>query len=113
MVGRVLDEESRGIDEPARYGGEEFAVALPETGLAGAVELAERIRSRIATQRVPGVDGADPLRVTVSIGAASMPASADGARELFAAADAALYEAKRAGKNRVCTAPARSPAGQA
>ena len=113
MVGRVLDEESRGIDEPARYGGEEFAVALPETGLAGAVELAERIRSRIATQRVPGVDGADPLRVTVSIGAASMPASADGARELFAAADAALYEAKRTGKDRVVAAPARSPAGQA
>jgi diguanylate cyclase (GGDEF)-like protein len=113
LVGRVLDEESRGIDEPARYGGEEFAVALPETGLAGAVEVAERIRSRIESQRVPGVDGADLLRVTVSIGAASIPASADGTRDQIAAADAALYEAKRAGKNRVVTAPARSPAGQA
>jgi diguanylate cyclase (GGDEF)-like protein len=112
MVGRVLDQESRGIDEPARYGGEEFAVALPETGLAGAVELGERIRSRIESESVPGVDGGGSLRVTASIGAASMPVSADGARDLIAAADAALYEAKRAGKNRVVTAPARSPAGQ-
>ena len=54
MVGRVLSQESRGIDEPARYGGEEFAVALPETGLAGAVELAERIRARIESERVTG-----------------------------------------------------------
>jgi diguanylate cyclase (GGDEF)-like protein len=112
MVGRVLGEESRGVDEPARYGGEEFAVALPETGLAGAAELAERIRSRIESELLPGADGADPLRVTASIGAASMPVSAATARDLIAAADAALYEAKRAGKNRVATAPAGSPAAK-
>jgi diguanylate cyclase (GGDEF)-like protein len=110
MVGRVLKAESRGVDEPARYGGEEFAVALPETGLTGAVELAERIRARIASERVASVDGASPLHVTASVGAASMPVSADGARALIAAADAALYEAKRAGKNRVAAAPAGSPA---
>jgi diguanylate cyclase (GGDEF)-like protein len=112
MIGRVLDEESRGIDEPARYGGEEFALALPETGLGGAVELAERIRSRIESERVPGVDGGGPLHVTASLGAASMPASAASAQDLVASADAALYEAKRAGKNRVATASARSQAGQ-
>jgi diguanylate cyclase (GGDEF)-like protein len=112
MVGRVLGQESRGVDEPARYGGEEFAVALPETGLAGAVELAERIRARIESERVPGVDGQPELRVTASVGAASMPVSADGARDLIAAADAALYEAKRTGKNRVVKAPASSPAGK-
>jgi diguanylate cyclase (GGDEF)-like protein len=112
MVGRVLGQESRGVDEPARYGGEEFAVALPETGLAGAVELAERIRTRIESERVPGVDGQAALRVTASVGAASIPASAEGARALIAAADAALYEAKRSGKNRVVTAPAKSPAGK-
>jgi diguanylate cyclase (GGDEF)-like protein len=112
MVGRVLGQESRGVDEPARYGGEEFAVALPETGLAGAVELAERIRSRIESERVPGIDGQPALRVTASIGAASMPVSAEGARELIAAADAALYDAKRSGKNRVATAPRKSPAGK-
>jgi diguanylate cyclase (GGDEF)-like protein len=113
MVGRVLREESRGVDEPARYGGEEFAVALPETSLSGAAELAERVRSRIASESVPGVDGQAPLKVTASIGAASMPDSAAKARDLIAAADAALYEAKRAGKNRVVRAPARSPAGRA
>jgi diguanylate cyclase (GGDEF)-like protein len=113
MVGRVLREESRGVDEPARYGGEEFAVALPETSLSGAAELAERVRSRIESESVPGVDGQAPLKVTASIGAASMPASAENARDLIAAADAALYEAKGAGKNRVVTAPAKSPAGRA
>jgi diguanylate cyclase (GGDEF)-like protein len=112
MVGRVLDEESRGVDEPARYGGEEFAVALPETDLAGAVEVAERIRSRIESERVPNIDGAVPLRVTASVGAASMPASASSVQELIAAADAALYEAKRAGKNRVVTSSAGTRAGQ-
>jgi diguanylate cyclase (GGDEF)-like protein len=112
MVGRVLDEESRGVDEPARYGGEEFAVALPETDLAGAVEVAERIRSRIESERVPHVDGATALRVTASVGAASMPASATSVQELIAAADAALYEAKRAGKNRVVTSSARARAGR-
>jgi diguanylate cyclase (GGDEF)-like protein len=112
-VARILDEESRGVDEPARYGGEEFAVALPETDLRGAVEVAERIRSRIESERVPGVDGVGPLRVTASVGAASMPASAADVQDLVAAADAALYEAKRSGKNRVVAAPARSEAGRA
>ena len=53
MVGRVLQLESRGVDEPARYGGEEFAVALPETGLEGALDLAERVRARIESEQVP------------------------------------------------------------
>jgi len=111
-LGRILDDESRGIDEPARYGGEEFAVALPETGLEGAVELAERIRARIESERIRGVNGTSPLRVTASVGAASMPVSAEHVQDLIAAADAALYQAKRSGKNRVVAAPARSQAGR-
>jgi len=112
MVGRVLNLESRGVDEPARYGGEEFAIALPETGPEGAIELAERIRVRIEAERVPMTDGSVTLSVTASIGTASMPGSADGAQALIAAADAALYEAKREGKNRVMSAPAPRAAGR-
>jgi diguanylate cyclase (GGDEF)-like protein len=110
MVGRVLDSESRGVDEPARYGGEEFVVALPETGLEGARELGERIRSRIEAEAVPMADGGEAVRVTASVGAATMPTSAGTAEALIAAADTALYAAKRDGKNRVAAAPAVSAA---
>ena len=72
-VGAILDAESRGIDEPARYGGEEFVVALPETSLEGAVEVAERIRARIEAEPVPLVDRKGEISVTASFGAAEMP----------------------------------------
>jgi diguanylate cyclase (GGDEF)-like protein len=105
-IGEILRSEPRAIDEPARYGGEEFVVALPETGSEGAVELAERIRARLEREDIAHIHGDDPLRVTASFGTATMPGSAASVRELFAAADEALYEAKRQGKNRVVTAPA-------
>jgi diguanylate cyclase (GGDEF)-like protein len=104
-VARILRASSREIDEPARYGGEELAVVLPGTDLEGAFLLAERVRQGIEGLRLPVMtpDGA-PLRVTASFGAATMPASGGDARDLVAAADAALYEAKRAGKNRTVRA---------
>jgi len=107
VIGRLLLDEPRAIDEPARYGGEEFVVALPETGTDGAVELAERIRERLEAEEIPLLDGSGPLRVTASFGTATMPVSAATVRQLFVAADEALYEAKRSGKNRVVTAPER------
>jgi diguanylate cyclase (GGDEF)-like protein len=111
-IARVLQAESRAIDEPARYGGEEFAVALPETGPDGAADVAERIRARIETKAVPATDGGAALRVTASVGVATIPMSASGPDELVRAADEALYEAKRTGKNRVCKAePVPRPAG--
>jgi diguanylate cyclase (GGDEF)-like protein len=104
MVGEVLESEARAVDQPARYGGEEFVVALPETDTEGAVGLAERIRVRIADERVARVDGDGAIQVTASVGVASIPATARDVQELIAVADAALYEAKRAGKDQVASA---------
>jgi diguanylate cyclase (GGDEF)-like protein len=104
-VARVLRESSREIDEPARYGGEEMAVALPQTGLQGAYEFAERVRHRIEALHLPLLEGEGTLRVTASFGAASLPHSAKIDKDaLVAAADAALYRAKRSGKNRTVKA---------
>ena len=104
-VARVLRETSREIDEPARYGGEEMAVALPQTGLEGAFEFAERVRSRIEALELPLVEGDGILRVTASFGVAALPHSAKPDKDaLVAAADAALYRAKRSGKNRTVKA---------
>jgi diguanylate cyclase (GGDEF)-like protein len=104
-VARVLRESSREIDEPARYGGEEMAVALPQTGLQGAYEFAERVRQRIEALHLPLLEGEGTLKVTASFGAASLPHSAKIDKDaLVAAADAALYRAKRSGKNRTVKA---------
>ena len=105
-VARVLRESSREIDEPARYGGEEMAVALPGTDLEGAYLFAERVRRSIEALDLPLIDGDGSLRVTASFGAAALPpnqAKADK-EDLVAAADAALYRAKRSGKNRTVRA---------
>jgi diguanylate cyclase (GGDEF)-like protein len=101
QVARILKEESRGVDEPARYGGEEFVVALPETGSGGAVEVAERVRTRVEEARIAAIQGSGTIRVTASLGVASLPGSARDVRSLISAADSALYRAKGAGKN--CT----------
>jgi diguanylate cyclase (GGDEF)-like protein len=103
-VARILRESSREIDSPARYGGEELAVVLPQTDLEGAYNLAERIRAGIAGLVLPLPDGKGTLKVTASLGVASLPHSASEPRQLLAKADAALYEAKRSGKNKVIRA---------
>jgi diguanylate cyclase (GGDEF)-like protein len=103
-VARVLRETSREIDEPARYGGEELAVVLPGTDLEGAYNLAERVRAGIEELALPLLEGDGALRVTASFGVATLPGSADDMRGLVAAADEALYRAKRAGKNRTVRA---------
>jgi diguanylate cyclase (GGDEF)-like protein len=100
-VARVLRELSRDIDEPARYGGEEMAVILPETDLAGAELAAERMRQAIEGLTIERIDGDAPLAVTASFGVASLPECAKDKEALIAEADAALYRAKRGGKNTV------------
>ena len=99
-VARVLRESSREVDHPARYGGEEFAVVLPETDLEGAFNGAERIREQIAELRIPRLNGAGTLSVTVSCGVAAAHGAGADARALVYSADGALYEAKGSGKNK-------------
>jgi diguanylate cyclase (GGDEF)-like protein len=104
-VARVLRQSAREIDEPARYGGEEMAVALPQTDLEGAYRFAERVRQSIEALELPLLNGDGRLKVTASFGAASLAAAERPDKEgLVAAADAALYEAKRSGKNRTVKA---------
>ncbi|MBP6899712.1 MAG: GGDEF domain-containing protein [Burkholderiaceae bacterium] len=102
LVGKVIrDNVRRAGDMAARYGGEEFAVVLPGTSAAGALEIAEIIRRAVAAADTRAiVEGGYP--VTASIGvAATVPMAGGGAAALVHSADAALYQAKRNGRNRV------------
>jgi diguanylate cyclase (GGDEF)-like protein len=109
-VARVLRRLSRDVDLPARYGGEEMAVILPQTDLGGAELGAERMRAAIEAMQIPRLDGGGMLPITASFGVASFPAQAADKTALIAAADAALYRAKRGGRNRVERAEAEAAA---
>ena len=98
-VGAIIREATRDVDTAARYGGEEFVVLLPETEAAGAIETAHRIRSRLAREdKSKGT-------LSVSFGVAQFPEDGDTPEALLARADAALYRAKREGRDRVLRAP--------
>jgi diguanylate cyclase (GGDEF)-like protein len=101
----ILRTTVRDIDLPARYGGEEFAVLLPQTDVEGARHLAERLRRGLAARPLTTQPGA-LVAITASFGVAAFPDAAT-AGGLFAAADEALYGAKRAGKNCVVSADVR------
>ena len=105
----VLAATVREIDLAARWGGEEFCLILPGTDLAGAVGLAERVRTALAERAILTAEGA-PLHVTASFGVAGHPPLAS-AEELIASADAALYDAKRRGRN--CVSIGTSPVSAA
>ncbi|HEY6109972.1 MAG TPA: GGDEF domain-containing protein, partial [Gemmatimonadales bacterium] len=94
-VATILREATREVDFVARYGGEEFLVMLPETAMPEAQEIAERVRSRIAEESFSG------RHITVSIGVAEFPLHGQTPEHVIAAADEALYEAKREGRDRV------------
>lgn len=104
-ISQAASEGLRSTDWIGRYGGEEFLVVLPETDIAGAVTVAEKIRALVERTSVPMEDGT-MVQVTISIGLAAL---VDGqphqtrltSRDLIAAADRSLYEAKNSGRNRV------------
>jgi diguanylate cyclase (GGDEF)-like protein len=104
-ISQAASEGLRSTDWIGRYGGEEFLVVLPETDIAGAVSVAEKIRSLVQSTAVPMADGS-LARVTISIGLASLRDNHPrgerlSARDLIAAADRSLYEAKNKGRNRI------------
>jgi diguanylate cyclase (GGDEF)-like protein/PAS domain S-box-containing protein len=94
-VAQTLAEEARKSDFVARYGGEEFVVVLPDTNEEGAILVAEKLRKAIEER------GWSYRSVTASFGAATLESDMKGREELIARADSALYESKRAGRNRV------------
>lgn len=117
----VIAANVRESDILGRYGGEEFALALPETPEAAAFGVGEKLRAALEAQEFRTADtpppGEAPVRLTVSIGIASLPVEEDQDEvELIGRADQALYEAKRTGRNRVIayrkpTANPSDPAG--
>lgn len=98
-IGQALATGLRRSDIVGRYGGEEFLILMPETSLAQARETVERLRLAVERLAVPGAHGS--RRLTMSAGVAAFPEQGDSAEALVAAADARLYRAKEAGRNRV------------
>jgi len=97
-IAEILRKTTRGVDCVARYGGEEFFVMLLETTVGTAAIVAERIRARVAIEEFDGG------RITISIGVAECPSHGDTPESLVESADAALYEAKDRGRDRVVAA---------
>ena len=93
----------RGFDFTARWGGEEFAVLLPNTSSKGALHVAEMIRTGVENLQIPCIGGGDAKKVTISVGVSTqIPISSSTCENLISRADAALYCAKRTGRNRSC-----------
>jgi two-component system cell cycle response regulator len=95
-----LARNVRSFDLVARYGGEEFVVVMPETDMAVAAMVAERLRRRIACEPFP-CGGTNAVEITISVGLAARALADDTAANVLKRADLALYRAKRDGRNRV------------
>ena len=101
-IAEILRQTTRGVDSVARYGGEEFVVMLIEAPIATSAAVGERLRARVAAEDF----GAG--RLTVSVGAAEYPTHGETPEELIASADAAMYQAKNEGRDRVIVAGRRA-----
>jgi diguanylate cyclase (GGDEF)-like protein/putative nucleotidyltransferase with HDIG domain len=103
-VADIFRMELRDYDVPARFGGEEFALLLPETSLEQALEIAERIRRKVAETPFEVETSSEPIRATISLGVAAYPGDGTDANELIHQADLAVYRAKLQGRNRALAA---------
>ena len=103
---RLLRDNTRRSDICCRYGGEEMAVILPATGGPEALRIAEKLRATVAGHTFTGAEG-QALQVTASVGAAPYAESCRTCEDIVRAADAALYQAKEAGRNRAVLAPCK------
>ncbi|HEY8411501.1 MAG TPA: diguanylate cyclase [Pyrinomonadaceae bacterium] len=101
MTAHCLETGLRSEDVASRYGGEEFCILLPQTALAEAGAIAERIRQRVSTTRFPHGKSQPLGRVTISIGVSTFSSLVNTEENIIAAADRALYQAKHLGKDRV------------
>ena len=102
-LARVLQTCIRQVDTLARYGGDEFTILLEDTPHEGGLQVAERIRCRVAETVFEGAEGV-PVQLTISIGVATCPMQAGERDELLDLADKAMYRAKSQGRNAVCSA---------
>jgi diguanylate cyclase (GGDEF)-like protein len=101
-IGAIFQESIRNIDYAGRYGGDEFIVLLPEVGSTRALEVADRLRERVAAETL--TSETEKVPVSLSIGVATLPEHGETPEAIVASADTALYHAKRSGRNRVVLA---------
>ncbi|MDD5633852.1 MAG: GGDEF domain-containing protein, partial [Candidatus Omnitrophica bacterium] len=101
-ISERLKKSVREVDMIARYGGEEFCVVLPETAKEFALTVAERLRRSVEAEQIKAFD--EGIKMTISIGVSTYPEDGDNVEVLIDKADAALYRAKRKGRNSVCAA---------
>ena len=101
ITAHCLKGALRAVDVASRYGGEEFCILLPQTGMSEAGVIADRIRDRVSNTHFPHVKSQPLGRVTISVGVSTFTKNVDTPENIIAAADRALYQAKRMGKDRV------------
>ena len=112
QISEIVKSTLRDMDILARFGGEEFCVLLPGTSKRSGQLVAERIRLGVARQLFPGAEGLSNRRLTTSLGVATYPEDGSTVTSLLNASDAALYQAKASGRNRIATAKSAGMGGK-
>lgn len=102
QIARLLKEGTKGSDTVARYGGEEFVIIFPNTTKENSLKVCQRLKESIKAFQFPGEEKQPNKDFTISIGLATFPDDATRPEELIGKADAALYQAKESGRDKVC-----------